>query len=147
MHEKINEWINIRKELPKIDQLVEVKFYHPWLSDPFIEKAKFSVSNEGFIGFLNSNELLYDIDRISGWRPITEKLPDFSKLKEGDFLHVEWQNEKRILVSVSIGKFDEIDSCGFFIIKSSDCCRFHIKINDIKKITRINIEDKTFEEI
>jgi hypothetical protein len=154
MQEKIKEWRNIRQELPKINQLVDVKFNHQWLHDTFIEKAKFSVSNEGFIGFLNSKGLLYDIDRISGWRPIPEKRPDFSKLKEGDLIYIDlnYANIEYIQNAHFFLRMDEDEIRTLVFHKSChgkgcSLCHSGIGISGIKKITRINIEEKTFEEI
>lgn len=143
----MSEWISVYDQLPKIDKRYIVG--NEKNADGDIK----TIGEDVFhcVTFHPFRPCVYcwmiNHTGVTHYKEIAEKRPDFSKLKNGDFIHVEWQYENRVLVRMSIGKFDEIDSCGFFIIKSSDCCRFHIKINDIKKITRINLEEKIFEEI
>lgn len=82
-------------------------------------------------------------------------MPDFSKLNRGDLLivEVEFNYGKIPETHVAPGFFNKIDRDEFpfnFFMGSSfsdsaSSCR--VKLEEIKKITRINIEDRTFEEI
>jgi len=137
---KENEWVSINDRLPRIGE--EVSIVHKIINPESI--GAFDIYKNYLMAYDDStyqwhHNFLKGI--VTYWRPIQEKRPDFSKLREGDLLRVFWDSNK------SFGKFDEIDSFDFMIIDQSSCCKLHIKINDIKKITRINLEEQKFEEI
>jgi hypothetical protein len=144
---KESEWIDPREKLPKIDQFVEVSFsVRGKLFE--VQRVKFSINQNGFIGFIGEMGLMCNIDSILGWRPISEKRPDFSRLRNGDLLMIYSKNEAHksgFLFDIRkdgrheellMTHYQECRSYGWF--KNTD---------EIKKITRINLEHKTFEEI
>jgi hypothetical protein len=104
--------------------------------------------NLGNIYEISEHGAIFNVSCISCLEQ--EKKPDFSKLKEGDFIVIDLnyanipyagfflkiENEMRILV------FHK--SCHG---KGCSMCHAGILLTGIKKITRINIDKQTFEEI
>ncbi|MGN6347061.1 MAG: hypothetical protein ACTHME_05100 [Candidatus Nitrosocosmicus sp.] len=140
-------WIDILKEIPEFDKDVELKVWYDnfsrWLT--IIGQLKFRNSQ---YGFYKNGELILN---VTNWRKIPEKRPDFSNLKFRDFLMIDVCIHKDL--DIQIEKFS-----GFFVdIKDGYLyiclrgCYFNdmiaINLSQIKKITRINVENKTFEEI
>ena len=138
---KENDWISIEDSLPGLNRKVEIK-----MKDGNKYNSKIQTDNT-YLGIIFSR-----LDRdgtcyaqnITHWRPIIEKRPDFSRLNERD------------LISVQSHSFHEYT--GYLVHVYDEFIRlnqeFHligfevdIKIKNIKKITRINLEEKTFEEI
>ena len=80
------------------------------------------------------------------WRPIPEKRPDFSKIKKGGLVFIECF----VIGDSKIGFIKKIGNkyIDTICLKRDDARRIYkTKINQIKKITRINVEERTFEEI
>lgn len=146
---KENEWINPREVLPKIGQLVEVKF-HASVGDS-VENSKFDINDNGYIGFLNPRKIMYDFHQIMGWRHIPEKRPDFSRLIYLDKIVVKYEVDGE--TSETIGFFSRVygSQCQFLEVLSDkvmDCAVIdECPLSRITKITRINLEEKKFEEI
>jgi hypothetical protein len=73
------------------------------------------------------------------WREIREKRPDFSKLNSKDLI---------IINDICAGYFNLIGDEEITIsMYAVEAITHTIPINNIKKITRINLEEQTFEEI
>ena len=144
-----------------------------WISNdsipiPGIEvEVKVQLHGEGF--FITESSIIKDINfycwndknlkkgKVTHWRPLQKKKPDFWKLNEGDFLILELIKNNEIEVFPCF--FDKIDH-NFYSSKCSphDFYFYRSKgygvgssksfgIGQIQKITRINLEKQTFEEI
>jgi hypothetical protein len=115
-----DEWIKITDSMPPIDKEISLKI-------------------ESF-----AHDVVY-------WRYLTEKRPDFGKLNIGDKLIIEIMpnDSKGSKVIEYFGYFQGISEANMFEISINtysfigDC----ISVSRVKKITRINIEKQTFEEI
>lgn len=133
-------WIRVSYELPRLNVGVEVKFRN----------------NEVSTGKLihSSNHFFWSVDcphtlEVEAWRTIPEKCPDFRKLRDGDFIRIEYKNTDFFMVGYIVADTRDDDSFSIHPAnkeKYSERCFTQFK-EKIKKITRINIEEKTFEEI
>lgn len=138
-----NEWIRCDERLPKVNEKIFVgnkqegcevtEYGQNFLSSHYFA----SLHRNGYIW-------LYPMNGITHWRPIPEKRPDFSKLNNGDLIVVE-NNICGYVISIS----KDLDTVTIGYIKSNDYMKhsFHCEYFENKKITRINIEEQTFEEI
>jgi hypothetical protein len=139
-------WVTLSKQvkLPKTGEPIEIMF-----SDGKIKKSELFVSSYNDIIFLHTSS-----ERpIIKWRYPKELKPDFEKLKNGDFLIVSYEDPED-------KDFPVIMRCGYYF------CLFDYKFvlnpdlpqiknlqvrvyefNKVKKITRIDIEKQTCEEI
>jgi hypothetical protein len=135
----INEWRTLEEEIPRLNQEAEIE-----LNNGKILRSKFSIFNN-YYAFITP--LIYPVD-IKCWRPIPqERKPDFGSLREGD-----------MVIFYTFDDMEKIEYCSFIVDKKNDDCigfsfradmdpDVWIHYEDIKKITRINLETKEFEEI
>lgn len=158
---KENEWVSVNDCLPGIKKKVEIKYIDTCGKEYFgtgifvryTDTAIFKInrvisSNEDYF----FNDISSRADSVfTHWRYPPEKIHDFSRLKSGDLIVIEDKN-------IRVGYFCEIgeeedgnDPRGIYIdisqCKDVDCGGALVPIDTIKKITRINIKEKTFEEI
>ena len=147
-----DNWISIEDNLPKIGHIIEIKTEKPlsimnatftiinWCS----ENSNYHVNHKHTDVFVFKGLIGDYINNVTHWRPIQEKRPDFGKLKNGDLVIIE--------------NVDGFKQAGFFVkifysdqfqmsYKSDQSNYFYVKFEKCKKITRINIEKQTFEEI
>lgn len=146
-----NDWRTLEEEMPTLNQEVEVKF-----NNEEIRKLRFVINNKTFFIFQNTGRTFTGYpDNIVGWRPLPpERKPDFGKLKKGDFIVIESENEKSgvfyshqddLTISfISISYNVSLSSFENEIFKKFEWC---CAKSYIKKITRINMQTKEFEEI
>lgn len=137
------EWISVFNRMPGINMQVEILF-----KDGKERKAGFDWSShlKQFV-FSDSSDLVYCSENITHWRPIPEKRPDFSKLKEGDFIILETEDDT-IYRAIFLGNHKDWEYPVEIIYSDRiGYTRRTIKLEIIKKVTRINTETKTFEEI
>lgn len=139
-------WVNVEDNLPPPEQEIEVRFYDDNKHDYMIMKSKLSRSSFNYYYFSSIGKYV-----VEEWRHIKKRKPDFNNLKKGDLIVVEWENDNK-----ENGK-----QVGFFYKKEPPCIETFqfiyddgtesrpepLNIEVIKKITRINLETKTFEEI
>lgn len=136
---KENEWISVEENLPPVNKTIEVK--DEGIFSCRIIKAKLLNNEIGNFSFYSFNEKI--IHPIY-WRHLPEKRPDFSKLKRDDLVVIEYKNSNRIGFVGSIYERQIlINSDSLF----EDCASSVLDKDKIKKITRINLGKKTFEEI
>jgi len=131
-------WINCEEQLPKPGILVDILSFEFGFSK---REAKLRILSD-HIAWDTGNGYACNIKK---WRPIPEKIPDFSKLNNGDFILIEYHDRKEIY-PVFLEKF----SSGYLKAKTASQSDFFIvdfAVDCIKKITRINLKEKTFEEI
>jgi len=128
------KWIKFEDEMPKLNQEIEIKFKRGKIEKSRVEAV-----------FLYIEDTYENIKTLQGWRPIKrEKRPDFGKLNIGDLIVINYNNGDKVT-----GFYKKIDD-RFIELKPfmNDTERNFISVHTgIKKITRINTEDKTFEEI
>lgn len=132
-------WIWPLKRVPEEGQEVEVKRLS------FERDFKSVFDGEFFLEFDNDEKTIHD---VIAWRPLREgkkpedKKPDFSKLREGDFVVVSLLNvgvENKIVDLVGYFRTSSWDTFYFSRLKNGfDVCEKLKK--DIKKIIRINID-------
>ena len=122
----MSEWIRVEDRLPGIDTIVELKF------------------NEYGREYQYSSKLssLVTLSHMTHWRPIPEKRPDFSRLRKGDIVVIEYSTHKKDVDGLYPIK---IHSMNDIVIYSETSGNYLFE--GIKKITRINLENETFEEI
>lgn len=132
-----DEWISVEEILPPMNIKIQLK------------RRRFCFKNDISEGIFIFNyehscymfsDLFGNQIHVTHWRQIKEKRPDFSKLKYGDILAVEFIDDNRIIGSTFRGIREDID-----IITLGGGADH--RISCIKKITRINLKEKTFEEI
>jgi len=123
---KENEWVNADDMLPGLNQVADLRY-----SD--------GVHVQGCLKHFTINGLIK-------WRYTTPKRPDFSKLKKGDLIFVSTKCKAYEQVGFYCHPYDQTIRLTEF--KDLDSMVYqHIEVKDITKITRINLEEKTFEEI
>jgi hypothetical protein len=138
-----NDWISVDDSLPGINKEVVFKFIDDQTCIGKIKRGSVNIVNKLFA--CNSDDNLLALGNITHWRQIPEKLPDFSRLNNGDLIIIYCKNNADSKVGIIV-QFEDgclettryLDSRGQIINNA---------ISEIKKITRINLEDKTFEEI
>lgn len=140
-------WISVYDALPGFGEEAEVLFRNKG-----IEKAKFRRTHGGIE--IHGRGTIFDENEMTHWRYPKERKPDFGKLVEGDLIIIEWSMREPIFRTTDKGK-----ACGFFnyfideeLILRTDynrekCEKDEIRKDLITKITRINLDEKTFEEI
>lgn len=137
-----NEWISVKESMPGLEKKVEIKFIDN-------EKENATLKEHiGGIGFFDDSHyslLPFRLKQITHWRPIPEKRPDFSKLRNGDLIVIEY-SERRESYTFFVSGFDKSHLNGMLGDHLSGG-EYNFYVEDIKKITRINIENHTFEEI
>lgn len=154
-----DNWISIEDNLPKIGHIIEIKTEKPlsimnatftiinWCS----ENSNYHVNHKHTDVFVFKGLIGDYINNVTHWRPIQEKRPDFGKLNIGDKLIIEIMpnDSKGSKVIEYFGYFQGISEANMFEISINtysfigDC----ISVSRVKKITRINIDKQTFEEI
>lgn len=148
-------WIKFEDEMPPLGKKIQVKT----LGNLLI-KAKFlqSLSSpDMFVLTPQEGKILgfnFNLDsNPSHWRPIPDKKPDFQKLTPLDLLEVEYKYEEYEKYHKVCGYFTKINYSQNYMRldragSDSYCSRYvRLYLDSIKKITRINIENQTFEEI
>lgn len=139
-------WISVFDRLPKIGEEVEMVYC---IKDP-----KKITPNDIYINHIWADDystyqwhLYKEKGKIAThWRPLKEKRPDFGKLREGDIIYfcveeiiicgmITFINEELLEISPIIKGYHYGGNV------------YDYMLNKIKKITRINIEKQTFEEI
>jgi hypothetical protein len=128
--------------LPAIHKDVEIINYKS-----IIESGCFTISSEdgNKIIFMTDRYEEGDLSRVTHWRIPPENTRDLSILKENDILCMEISpnNEKLI----ACGKFKYLKDKRIYMTVYGNHSLISYGINRIYKITRINLEHKTFEEI
>lgn len=130
-------WIKFADQMPKLKQEIEVKF-----EDESTYKAKLEYDSYPDRFFIQSEQGIANVKRCKYWRPIKEKRPDFSKLKKDDILLLKYRGCENTPDDIYPVRFSSMNDKGIFTYNSGN----HVK-DLIKKITRINLEEQTFEEI
>ncbi len=140
-------WINLTDAMPAVGQGVEVKM------GAVSFKVSLKISPILGLCFCDDNNI-YRIPEIEGWRPIKERKPDFGKLKKGDLIYLKTKEDEYsgFFLKISICNYSDVGEVKYINVKPAaiyTCLGSEqpIELSFIKKITRINIEDKTFEEI
>lgn len=132
-------WISRYSALPGIGAKVETD----GLAGKFI--ASLSLNGEYIEWRRMSDHKI--VTGIKCWRNIQDKRPDFEKLKEGDLINIEYFHPKEGILIYS-GYFYKF--CGGMFVLSILHRKGHTESfysGQVKKITRINLETKEFEEI
>ena len=134
---KENEWISIFDSLPNIGEEVEEMSVTDCVkSSP--RKVKLKVLSDYIVwdtGYGYSSGTTH-------WRPIKEKRPDFSKLRDGDIIVLEYITHKKDVNRIYPIKVHSMNERVIFSETSGN-----FLFTGIKKITRINLEEQKFEEI
>jgi hypothetical protein len=153
-------WISVKDSLPKIGEDVEVTTGDievttcgfPVVAKLLPEEKQWGFFKRTVYGFFKGKEEIC----VSHWRPIPEKRPDFSKLKKrpdfsklkiGDLIYIEMNN---LFINYNkCGYVKSVDNYSLITASYQDLteAKLSTQISRIKKITRINLENKTFEEI
>ena len=147
---KETEWVKFGDELPKLGKTIEVLKDNGELIGNIQGKICYNGSGIDFksLDFIRES---INIHRLSGWRYQSEKRPDFSKLQDGDLLVIEEENIRvGYFRKIEIEEEDDNDKSLYIDLsqcKDVDDGGAFIPLYKIKKITRINLEEKTFEEI
>lgn len=128
---KENEWINVEDRLPGINTVVELKA-------KTLEKDGFDFQYSAALSELKT------IHHIKCWRHIQEKRPNFSKLRKDDFIQIERECKKWKMFGGFVYGFDSNGNLLIGTAKGS--WSRSTSLEYIKKITRINLEEQTFEE-
>lgn len=144
--EETNEdgWIRLSKQFPPLEEIVELEIN----KDDKISKIKgyfrLSVSVSGFESYIFVDQKHYEFSgTVVQWRPLKEKRPDFGKLRGGDKIFITYDERDEIY-----GVTFKYMTDGYLRSKYHpnhdyiDFCK-----DRIKKITRINLETREFEEI
>ena|ERR1700689_1325080 len=149
--EVVKDWIKFEDKMPPINKTVEVKEEGVFSTRTI--KSRLLRENGNFCFYLINDKDNFEKAKITHpmyWRYIIEKRPDFSKLKKGDLINIVWESAYELFEeSGYFIKIDELDSC-IILMTGPDGYgeKFHSDyIYNIKKITRINLKEKTFEEI
>lgn len=140
-----DEWISIEDSMPPINKNVEVlttgNHKHEacliYICDGFC-LSKFEFKSGSSSRAIN----------VTHWRPLPENKPDFGKLKEGDPLIVQFSYGLTTLLTFIKIDNAEYPFLGYFYSPSAhEVISARSPLDEIKKITRINLEKQTFEEI
>src|SRR5688500_5705106 len=136
---KDNEWVSVQESLPGIGKKVKVKN-----NLGVIVKAYIRINIEGEYEFVNEDGFVFYAVSVKEWQYIPEKRPDFSKLRNADFIFLEFKSGRK-----SSAFFDCIAQEEYMILRvsTSSIATMEESLKEIKKITRINLEEQTFEEI
>lgn len=141
---KENEWISTRDAMPGIGCVVKIMYQGDELTSEFY----YSNSKNKLVFYYNDHVHI-DPENVSQWKKIPEKRPDFSKLKEGDLVILSTKKSDSFIVGYIVEKTIDYDSFAINpcnkVHYSGSCYTF--RNNAITKITRINLEKQTFEEI
>lgn len=147
-----DEWISVFDQLPPLDVEVETSRRpseikeNKDISDNRLIRKLEDGSYHWFITFIDNNL------SWSHWRKKIKKqeekqnIPNFEKLKEGDLIFVNWVSDKEYH---EVGFFIDIVYNSIKLKTGNNMEEYFLSasLTDIKKITRINIEKHTFEEI
>ena|ERR1700720_2753441 len=142
-----NSWISIHERLPEILKKAMVKTERPYsiLSGYLKVKTDNCCSERVYFEFEDINGNI--MNKITHWRYIEERKPDFSKLNEGDFIHIEYYKFKDIIFKEFGYLYKIVPDNALYITSLEGSLGLQIILENIKKITRIDIEKQTFEEI
>lgn len=150
------KWVSVKDEMPGIGKKVQVTF-----SSGRYEELNFKIDDVGGLGFFDQNGTIYFSYKISHWRYPIDKRPDFSKCNDGDFVYIITNENKSyygIIYKASQLFEHSVDNAhtvsevlllGTEHIKNEAHLYAQNRLfrENIKKITRINLEKNTFEEI
>ncbi len=147
-----DEWISIQDRLPKLGERIDVETEKPLsIMCATLKKFSFCQKHEPDHRYHGHDDsyVFYDrkweiINHVTRWRPLQEKRPDFSKLNYGDLVAILYHEREDLYVCFFKKLTEEffIAACHESTGKTID-----FPIRNIKKITRINLEKQTFEEI
>ena len=145
-----DEWISIQDRLPKLGERIEVETEKPLsIMCATLKKFSFCQKYEPDHRYHRHDDsyVFYDrkweiINHVTQWRPLQEKRPDFSKLKKDDILLIKYSECENTPDDIYPVRFSSMNDNCIFTYHSGN----HVK-DHIKKITRINLEKQTFEEI
>jgi hypothetical protein len=144
MSDENDGWISVNDALPGIGKAVEILFENSIV----VFSTNIAISNGNFV-FKENGGLMgntFNSGYISHWRPLPERKPHFEKLREGDLLVVltkDWKIISGFLRKIEDGTIRLSTEC----FSDSGYIGHVILENETKKITRISLEEKTFEEI
>jgi len=144
-----NEWVSVEYSMPAVGKKVEIKFNFGFNKEE-IKSGIFGYSStrDSFIFYDPTNNDYFNIKYITHWRYRQEKHPDFCRLNFRDYIVIDFSLNKITFEKYS-GWFSEIKE-DFLYLSGRDSLFIDVYAVDlkyIKKITRINLEEKTFEEI
>lgn len=143
-------WICVFDELPKLGKDVELVCDKVSIRE--IQKEDININH---LWAEDSGAYLWHIKNkgiACYWRYPKQKRPDFGKLREGDLIVVDGIYSGFIESIedqyIGLGSFSETKKAIFIVSKKGS---YHPKellfIDKIKKITRLNLETREFEEI
>jgi hypothetical protein len=137
---KENEWISIKEQLPPPEKKCLVGSENYGVMSELGEDVLCSLYNYRS----QTHYFEWGVNRIgiTHWKKLKEKRPDFSKLKEGDLIVIIPKHHNKYFAGYIISLDDDSVQ---ITIGNKDYQGFHESF--IKKITRINLEEKTFEDI
>lgn len=139
-------WIDFEDKMPNLNEEIEIRYYNDIKHDYEICKSNLRYR-------ISSNSFYFDncgVKKIEDWRPFRKKRPDFGKLKEGYLIVYEWENKPKNSIGKTAGFFDKIYGGAiqtYSDILSDEGSLDIVNMDLITKITRINLEEKKFEEI
>jgi hypothetical protein len=131
-------WISVNDSLPQFSKTIEILFKDKYTAEASLAMVKDNIS---FLGKYGSVYLPFNTPNITHWRPLKERKPDFSKLNKGDIIIVEYNIGEK---NAGIFEYEKMSTFGRIIYFKNGSQAIDCKI---KKITRINLETKEFEEI
>jgi len=151
---KENEWVSIKDAMPAMKRSIDVRFRFG-VDDYECRSGIFDYSSHisGFCFVDPKDKIIFNQGYITHWRYSVKKRPDFSKLKKGDAIIVDYcvhTESKMIGFFCGIHKESNGDS---LICVSTDLSNRSSGDVDkcfleyVKKITRINLDTQKFEEI
>lgn len=142
-------WIKFENEMPTLRKTIEILYEEKVLEACF---ESYDLNSFAFYASDEENQsFIPDMKYVKGWRHIKEKLPDFGKLNIEDkiIINIISNDSKVSKVIEYFGYFQGISEANMLNISLStyDFINDCISVSKIKKITRINLQEKTFEEI
>lgn len=139
---KENEWVSVLDELPKIGKDILIKSLTRWNGEYTAQLNKESFCGTEVLIFRNGPWAYMP----THWKYPVEKRPDFSKLRKGDLviLELDYDRDSKVGYVMYLGH-DALSTTRYKFMEG--CSAIENAYFEIKKITRINLEEKTFEEI
>jgi hypothetical protein len=144
-----DEWIKFEDAMPRLNQEIEIQFDDNRILKVHLVKE---ADHKGWIiNFVLFNDLKGEanLERVVGWRPLQEKKPDFSKLKEKDMLRLtlRFGKEEEIFIGFLVCMDENILTMSPIFTAPYPHNSFSYHKSTVKSIIRINPETKEFEEI
>lgn len=144
---KKNEWISVKESLPGLGKTIEIKTENHELIKArcCLDVCDISIVFEK----QDNRKHRIPLSEITHYRYCPDKIPDLHKLKFRDLVVVEISPHETIGIESFCGYILNLSIDRISISETDGACHniTNIKTSYIKKITRINIKDKTFEEI